>query len=290
MDTLFEAGGTDGMTWIKLEDDIFQHPKILAAGPQASFLFIASLCWSGRNDTGGAIPDYALRRLASDIDVSETTARELAEKLVNVSAPGSTAGLWEMTLDGWVIHDWGQWQTSSSERNEKRALAERKRRLAHSKSTRTPLGSGDCPLSSGSDQGEPWPLEVEVEREVEKPSLPPPTPPSPPYPAGWEADFAELWKVYPRTLSRKAALRCYVSTRRRGNSHEDLLLATENFAKAMKADGRDPKLIKHGSTFFGPDEHWRDYLPGGAGLTEARAKREGSTYVDSNGNTVQMAF
>lgn len=283
MESLFAVEGERDVTWVKLEDDIFQHPKILAAGPQASFLFIASVCWSGHNLTNGHIPAYALRRLAADIDVSETQARELADKLVEVRAPGSTAGLWEFTADGWLVHDWEQWQTGADDRKVAEAEAARKRQLRHRQKLSnpySPLLSVTPGLPDGNaDQGQRHALEVEVEREVEN---------NPPYPPTWVTDFDCCWEVYPRKLNRKAALRCYVATRRRGNRADDLLLATQGFAKVMAAEGREWKLIKHGSTFFGPDEPWTDYLPGGEGL-KVQAKPNGTAvkqYTQANGTTI----
>jgi hypothetical protein len=70
-------------------------------------------------------------------------------------------------------------------------------------------------------------------------------------------------------MNRKAALRAYVATRRRGVQADQLQLATEGFVKAMAAERREWRLVKHGSTFFGPDEPWTDFLPGAEGLTKS---------------------
>ena len=73
-------------------------------------------------------------------------------------------------------------------------------------------------------------------------------------------DFAAVWDVYPRKLARKRAQRAYEARRRAGVSAADLLAATENYAKATT--GQDPQFVKHASTFFGPDEHYADYVNG----------------------------
>lgn len=74
----------------------------------------------------------------------------------------------------------------------------------------------------------------------------------------FDAEFAEAWVVYPRKLARKAALKAYQTRRRAGVPADELLTATRNYADAKR--GSDEKFILHGSTFFGPDERWRDYL------------------------------
>jgi hypothetical protein len=44
---------------------------------------------------------------------------------------------------------------------------------------------------------------------------------------------------------------------RAGVDPDDLVTATKLYAESV--DGREKEKIKLGSTFYGPDEHWRDY-------------------------------
>jgi hypothetical protein len=71
-------------------------------------------------------------------------------------------------------------------------------------------------------------------------------------------DFAECWASYPRHEGRAAALRAYVARRRAGASADDLLTATKHYAASVA--GTERRFVKLGSTFYGPDDHWRDYL------------------------------
>jgi hypothetical protein len=73
-------------------------------------------------------------------------------------------------------------------------------------------------------------------------------------------DFVECWKIYPKKLGKQRAYKAYVTRRRQGVDKADLLLACVNYKRSM--NGTDETYIKHASTFFGPDEHWRDYLQG----------------------------
>ncbi len=76
----------------------------------------------------------------------------------------------------------------------------------------------------------------------------------------FEDAFDALWPIYPRRVGRKAALRAYVATRRRGADPVELERAVKHYAAAVR--GRAPDKVKHGSTFFGPDEPWTDYVTG----------------------------
>jgi hypothetical protein len=82
------------MTWVKIDDQFADHPKVLAAGPLASWLYVCSLTYSARLLTDGFIPAGQVRRLA-DVD----NACELAAKLVEV-------GLWDVTEGGYRVHDY----------------------------------------------------------------------------------------------------------------------------------------------------------------------------------------
>ena len=71
--------------------------------------------------------------------------------------------------------------------------------------------------------------------------------------------FDQVWELYPRKIGRKAALRAFAATiKAKRASATDLVKASEHYA-AMRL-GEDPKFTMHGSTFFGPDERWRDYV------------------------------
>lgn len=82
------------MPWAKFDDLFPDHPKVLRAGPMASWLFVCGVCYSARMLTDGFIPLGQVRKLA-DLD----GAMQLAEILVEV-------GLWERTVDGFLIHDY----------------------------------------------------------------------------------------------------------------------------------------------------------------------------------------
>ena len=89
-------GSTPGgqlMSWVKIDDQFADHPKVIQAGPLAAWLYVCGLTYCGRYLTDGWIPGGQLRKLA---DVEDALA--LAGRLVSV-------GLWEEVEDGYRITD-----------------------------------------------------------------------------------------------------------------------------------------------------------------------------------------
>lgn len=86
------------MTYVKLDDKFMDHPKVVAAGPLAAFVFIAALCYSSRHLTDGAIHDNAVGLLSP-----VGNPRKKLESLALV-------GLVDKTPTGWQIRDYSDWQ------------------------------------------------------------------------------------------------------------------------------------------------------------------------------------
>lgn len=74
------------------------------------------------------------------------------------------------------------------------------------------------------------------------------------------ADFEEFWKAYPKPKNpdKTPTRKKYEALRKKGVSGDDLLKAAQGYARSTQ--GTDPRYIKHGATFLGPQEPWRDYL------------------------------
>lgn len=88
------------MAWVKLDEKFPDHPKVSAAGPLASWLYVCGVAYCNRMLTDGFIPATQVRRLA-DVDNSD----ELAARLV-------ATGLWEEANGGFLIHDYLDYQPS----------------------------------------------------------------------------------------------------------------------------------------------------------------------------------
>lgn len=81
------------MAYLMVETSIRTHPKFLAAGPDASWLWLCGLGYCQDGLTDGRIPTSALEYLGVK------NPRKLAAKLVEVR-------LWEEVDGGWQMHDY----------------------------------------------------------------------------------------------------------------------------------------------------------------------------------------
>lgn len=117
------------MTWTYLDDGFPEHPKVIAAGGDAAWLFVAGLCWSRRHQAAGEIPKAIVGRLTD-----RKNARKIAGKLVEV-------GLWIDKGDHYAVHHYDDWNGSEEVEREKRrerATKAAETRWARAKATPTP--------------------------------------------------------------------------------------------------------------------------------------------------------
>jgi len=71
------------------------------------------------------------------------------------------------------------------------------------------------------------------------------------------AEFDQMWRAYPRKRDKKAACLKWLECIENGASVDELYKAVKNYAR--EAEGKEETYIKHGKTFFGASEPWRDY-------------------------------
>jgi hypothetical protein len=89
------------MSWIKLDDQFFTHPKIVDLSKDAKLLYLAALTYCGAHLTDGGLTRGALRVVAATVDVPPETAEVLL-----------AAGLWSAAADGVQINNYLQYQPS----------------------------------------------------------------------------------------------------------------------------------------------------------------------------------
>lgn len=96
------------MVWIKLDDQIAHHPKFMAAGPVASWLWVCGNGYCNKFLTDGFIPTAAVRTLGG-----VANALKVAEVLVAVK-------LWERVEGGFTVHDFHDHNPTAAEVKAKR--------------------------------------------------------------------------------------------------------------------------------------------------------------------------
>lgn len=94
------------MTWVRLDDNFPDHPKVLGLSDAAFRVEVAGICYAGRYLTDGWVPAPGTKRLADEL---------------------VKAGLWLPDGSGFQLHDFLDYQES---RAEAQARSERARQAA----------------------------------------------------------------------------------------------------------------------------------------------------------------
>lgn len=109
------------MTWVRLDEEFYHHPKVVQVGPLGMAMQVAALCYSNRYLTDGFIS----RKIAPGlIDLDGVLFRDEDTEIANgwhaplwpmVVEALVEAGLWEPVKGGWKIHDYEDYQPSKAE-------------------------------------------------------------------------------------------------------------------------------------------------------------------------------
>lgn len=105
------------MTWIYLDDNFPDHPKVMAAmsiQPLAPWLFVCGLGHCRKHLTGGVIGPLVVPTLMP------LFRPKMRQALIQVA-------LWEDKGDGWIqVHDYDFWNHTEDEQRQKRSDKARK--------------------------------------------------------------------------------------------------------------------------------------------------------------------
>jgi hypothetical protein len=155
------------MTWGKNDDGLHEHPKFRELPAIAIGLWTICRSWSAHNQTDGYLP--------RDV-VSEKIRRHAPTQRIGVLSKRLVdAGLWEVAIGGWMIHDFADWNPTKADRDAIREADARRQRKVRARSVQDA-----CKVSANALQDqkgkvagqrrvsrrESRPIEVEVEREV----------------------------------------------------------------------------------------------------------------------------
>jgi hypothetical protein len=129
------------MPWVKLDDRFPSHRKIALLPDRAFRLHVSAICWCSENLTDGRIGDRELP-LVAHIRGLKATAKQLED-----------AGVWDRTDDGWVIHDFLDYNPSRDQvLAERKKNAERQEKFRRRKNGKpVPPDGSDAPSNGGSN-------------------------------------------------------------------------------------------------------------------------------------------
>ena len=119
------------MTWFKVDDSFWSHPKVLAVSSAAVGLWVRAGSYCAQHVTDGFLADSAGTLFGRDFD---TLADELVE-----------AGLWLKTDGGYQFHEWTEYQPSKESVVQKRAADRQRKAKARGKRTAVLADSAGTP-------------------------------------------------------------------------------------------------------------------------------------------------
>jgi len=109
------------MTWVRIDDGFYQHPKVAAAGPLAMAMQVAALCYCNRHLTDGFVPRAVVPTLLN-LEGIATGLRDHEHFVTGDTATWQDVvrdlirpGMWEETDGGYRIHDYLDWNLSKAE-------------------------------------------------------------------------------------------------------------------------------------------------------------------------------
>lgn len=128
------------MTWTKLDDGVFDHPKMVKAGEDAADLYVRGLVYCNRYLTDGRIEAEVLTVLTRKRDAAKHAAA-----LVRV-------GAWEPHPEGgWIVHNFHEHNPTAEEVAARRAAISSKRSEAGKRGNQARWGDRKIAIASQSD-------------------------------------------------------------------------------------------------------------------------------------------
>ena len=246
------------MSWVRLDDQFSDHPKVLEAGPLAGWLWVCGLAYCNRLRTDGFIPAGAVPRLA---DVPH--AAKLAATLVQ-------AGLWNAVAGGFQVHDYLDYQPSreqSARTKEARAEAGRrggsKPRPSKTEAICLPVATpvaSEMSEANGKPKGTPYPYPYPYPLDTNDLESRDPIHPVPAGTACAPVDnfspwFAAVWAAYPVRRGKKLhKAEAQVVARKISVADWDrVLIAVEHYAAS---DQGRKGIVEDAHRFL---RHWGDW-------------------------------
>lgn len=256
------------MSWFKVDDKLWGHPKWLATPIRARGLWVTAGSWSADQEQDGNVPRHVLPMLGGTVrDASALVA----------------SGLWTASDAGWCFHGWAEFQPTREQKEADRSAARERMRAARER-------------KAGKRAEDVRPNNSEVRPQFERSSEDVRSTPTRPDPtrkeeknsssSDVEAGFAEFWEHYPRKVGKAAAALKY-RTALKKITPEDLLAAVI----AYEADPNQPPkeeigAIPHPSTWL-HQERWND-PPLPPRLSKKRQAPAAATQTVIDGTTQQL--
>lgn len=241
------------MAWISVHEEVDGpklrrlYKRIGCSSFEALGLLIFVWFWGLKNaDETGLVRDTELDVLSQYLHGcgygSKIDTTDAVDALVDT-------GWIDMVENGFVIHDWDQWQEQwyklqkTREYNADRKRKERQREKARRQEAAA-TSPQDPPASAPNEEL----------------TAGPPPDPEPKKTSGYTPAFELFWKAYPRKIDKGNAYQKYQTRRKDGFSDEELLEAATNYAAECRKLKTETQFIKHPKTFLSDKLPFTDYI------------------------------
>jgi hypothetical protein len=110
------------MTWFKVDDKLHAHPKWWALSPNAKALWTTAGSWCSSYKTDGALLDSQVPMLAPQVGLTPAKTKQAAAELV-------AANMWQRTDDGWVFHQWTDFNPLKAQQDKEAAIEKERKKI-----------------------------------------------------------------------------------------------------------------------------------------------------------------
>ncbi len=244
------------MSWVRTDDNIIDHKKLMRTEFPALGLaqYQAGLCYCSRNLTDGFIPRAKATCL---LPISGLARQDSGQPITwdEINADLVRCGLWEIVEDGYEVHDYLDFQSSSSEViADRRLLHENKVRAGRIGAAKRWHNSTDIAGAiADAKQTHSVPVPVPKTKDQETCSPLRDEPASEPV-----AEFDAFWAEYPRKSDKGHARKAFNGALKKA-SFETIMVGLRRYEfDHRKLDGRS--VIPLPATWLN-GERWGDELP-----------------------------
>lgn len=232
------------MTWFKVDDKLWGHPKWMALPAGARALWVTAGSYCASNETDGRLSAATIAPLGG-------RPRD-ADRLVE-------CGLWERVEGGYQFHDWADYQpTKAQVRAERDATKERQRKWREARqSRRDNTVSNAVTNTSRHTVSNAAPTRPDPTNTPLPPNHTPPPDDKNSLPANAGGDFDEFWTLYPKRQGKDRARAAWRHATRDTPPTEIL-----NGLRTLlpKLEAADPQFIPHPNNWL-RDRRWTDQPP-----------------------------
>lgn len=241
------------ITWFKVDDGFWAHPKTLLISDSAIALWLKAGTWASQMLTDGCVPTTSLGVFGA--------TREHAGELVEV-------GLWDADPRGYRFHDWEHYQPSAAVEKQKRA----DRAAAGRKGAEARWGSKPDGKTDGKSHGKPHgksygktdapsrPVPSSISNEIEH----------------IITSFDDVWQWWPKKVEKERSEKEYLQHAR---THPGLADDIRRFGVAY-ATTTDKQFIPSLAAWL-HRKRWTDELPesrGGGRPKQSKASQNAEEY------------